>query len=91
MIVAARAGHGQPEQAARNRIDAIVHGLGIAVRKFTPEAQETERRQVPRVGVRHAIGRKLIQHELVVRQIFVQARGSPSRDRCTTRDSAARR
>ena len=91
VIVAARTGHRQSEQASRDRIDAIVHGLGIAVRKFAPEAQEAERGQMPRLGLRHAIGRELIKHELIVRQIFVQRAGSPSRDRCTTRDSAARR
>ena len=57
VIVAARARHRQPKQASRNRIDAIVHGLGIAVRKIAPEAQEAERGQMPRLSVRQAIGR----------------------------------
>ena len=84
MIVAARARHRQPKQASRDRVDAVVHGLRIAVRKLAPEAQETKRGEMPSVGVRYAIGRELIQHESIVGQIFVQARRSPSRDRCTT-------
>ena len=46
MIVAAGAGHGQPQHAARNHIDAVVDSFGKALREFAAETQEPESGQV---------------------------------------------
>jgi hypothetical protein len=68
VIVTARAGHGYAEQAARDRVDAVVHGLGITLRKFPPETQEAQRREVSPLRIGDEIRRKLVLHKPIVGQ-----------------------
>ena len=79
MIVAARAGHRETQHAACDRIDTIIHGLRKAVGKLAPEAKKSERRQMPRLGFRYPIRRKLILEKLIVRKISLKARITQSR------------
>ena len=91
MIVATRAGHRQAKESPGNRIDAVIHRLRIALRKFPSQTQEAERRQVTWFDAGYAIGRKLIEHEAIVRQILIERPDHPVAIGVRPRDIAARR
>ena len=74
VIMATRAGHGQPEEALGRRIDALVDGV-VIVLETLPDGDEAEGREARIIlgQVRQAVGGELLDDELVVRLIGVES------------------
>ncbi len=81
MVVAARAGRGEPHEPARNDVDAVIDDVLLVVEKTAADGQKTHGGQRRRIGLRLAqhelIGGELLDDELVVRQVGVQRLDDP--------------
>ena len=89
MIVATRAGDGQPQETARNGIDAIVQFVSAFLRAHsliravalpkTLESQSAQAFLIIRGRLRNQITRQLQTDELVIRQIAIEGTETQSR------------
>ena len=78
MVVAARAGDREAHRAAAEHVEPIVDDVGQAVEEAAAEGEEAHRRQRPLVLAEiEAVGRDLLDEELVVRKILVERADDP--------------
>ena len=82
MIVALGAGHGQPQQRSRQRIDLLspflcLHVETATIVKFMAKRDKTQRRQIPGWGVLDQVGCKLLSDELVIWDVVIKCIDHP--------------
>ena len=82
VIVALGAGHGQPQQRSRQRIDLLspllcLHIKAATIVIFMAKPDETQRRQIPGWGVLDQVGCKLLSDELVVWEVVIKCIDHP--------------
>ena len=73
VIVAARARHGEAEQATRHRVNLVINLVGRVVAKHAAEREEAHAREAPALNRRlDEVGGNLLADELVVRRVGVK-------------------